>query len=477
MGLTLTALLLVSFAVTISTPAQSINQNSWSSTYDNNPPLYYPNCFAIQGFIYCIGGGAANFTSAALINQNGSLDQWFTLPGFPENESYQSCAYSKINSYIMCVGGYAHHLPANYSSNSTNSTNSTNHLSGLPPAYGPQQTTYIGKAYNIGTLGAWGFGQEYPFTPFLSGCAATGTYLYCVGGYNLTVANSAVQINQAQNPFRISNTVYKSNLTNAVYYTQIRSNESLGNWSATTNYPIAIGAQQCLTSDTYIYCIGGLSRSGNSDSVYYAKIGSSGALGSWLQATSYPITISSQGCATADNKILCVGGLTGKSNISSSSFYYATIEHNGSLSQWSQLPNYPLFVSGESCTAYNITMFCVGGFSRQQGRITSSVYSFNITYARPSNSTSITTTIPSNTTSISNVSNTTTSITNATTIPTITVVTHSTSTSTIIQTYSPGSDLLSIIIIAFIIIAAVAYYLYTTRRAKQSPNKPASQQK
>ncbi len=452
-------------------PAQTIEQASWISLPSNMPPLNYPSCFALQGDVYCVGGGA-NYTPSASINANGTIGQWYALPQYPENETNQECAYSVNNSYIACVGGIAHNPPKNTSSGSNSSANAS--ITGLPPALGPQQSVYISKAYASGTIGGWGVGGVYPFTPFLNSCAAGGVYIYCIGGFNLTTYN-APNGTRIVNLYSVSNTIYKRNLTNSVYYAQMGVPGGLSALNSTSAYPKAVAAESCVASGSYVYCIGGLTPGGNTNSVYYSKIQPDGSLGKWLATANYPFSINSQSCVFLRGSVLCVGGLIGASNSTTAGFYYAGVQPSGALGPWTRLADYPLYISGESCTPYNSTVYCFGGFSRQQGFVTNASYSFNVIYAPVSNTTATTTILPNATTTAQqNVTATTTPVT-PTTIPTVTVGPGAGQTTTISQPPVKGSSSYLLLILLALAIAAIAAYLYLTRKKKgPQVRQPAS---
>ena len=81
-------------------------------------------------------------------------------------------------------------------------------------------------------------------------------------------------------------------------------------WAPTTNYPIAVSGQSCVVSSGYVYCIGGLIPSMNSNTtnaVYYAPLSASG-VGTWTQATSYPTDIAYQSCVSDSGYVYCIGG-------------------------------------------------------------------------------------------------------------------------------------------------------------------------
>ncbi len=446
--------------------AQSVEQSNWFGLAHNIPPLNYPSCFALDGYAYCVGGGV-NSSSASIIFANGTIGPWYALPGYPENETNQICAYYANNSYIACVGGYAHNPPGNVPiSNASNA--------GYPPALGPQIGIYVSQAYASGTLGGWGIGGVYPFTPFLNSCAAAVGNIYCIGGYNLTTSNEVNGTRISGQLYVVSNTIYNSTLTSSVYYAQLGVPGGLSALNETAAYPIPVAAESCVASESYVYCIGGVTSNGNTNAVYYAKIQPNGTLGKWAATTGYPFSVNSQSCVFVKYVVLCVGGLIGKNNNTAQGTFYADVMPDGSLGQWTSLADYPLYISGESCTPYNSTVYCFGGFSRGQDSVTNASYALKIVFIPTSNS-SVSTTIQNTTTVHQNITvNASTSVA-LTTIPTVTVGPGKGPTTTIIQQSAGGSGNYLLLVLAVIIVVLIAAYLYMKKSKKGAQGKHIQQ--
>ena len=103
-------------------------------------------------------------------------------------------------------------------------------------------------------------------------------------------------------------TTNRSHSNTSITVTTISISPSIRAWNATTNYPIGISGQSCVSSDNYIYCVGGYnSSSGGVSNVYYAPFTSDG-IGKWNATNSYPAGTFSPICVSSDNYIYCVGG-------------------------------------------------------------------------------------------------------------------------------------------------------------------------
>lgn len=156
--------------------------------------------------------------------------------------------------------------------------------------------------------------------------------------------------------------------------------ESLGQWTKTTNYPLALAGESCVTYLTQVYCVGGFGGGGNShNQVYFATLGASG-VGSWTTGPSYPINIDSASCVNAtapDEGIYCVGGENYPKSVEN--VYHAEFTSSGGLSPWTSAPPYPNALAGISCVVYSGYIYCVGGFGGNGDEV-SSAYFASISY-------------------------------------------------------------------------------------------------
>jgi hypothetical protein len=292
-----------------------------------NPSTSYPtiiwtqSCVASDSVIICVGGMAgtntfSDVTSAvyyASLSSSG-VGHWTKTTSFPVGIRDGSCVAS--NAEIYCVGGYT------------------------PVAI--SDAVYYAPISSSG-VGQWTNTTSYPFPVWGQSCAASTSEIYCVGGITGPQSN-----------------------TSAVYSAPL-SSSGVGHWTATTSYPDAVIQESCVTSGSWIYCVGGL----GSRDVYYAPISSSG-VGRWTNTTAYT---SSRGldypsCVASITDIYCVGGYAGPTI--SPLIYYAPISSSG-VGQWTQAPNYPVGVWGESCVASEGSVYCVGG-ETPSGDVTSGVY-------------------------------------------------------------------------------------------------------
>jgi len=151
--------------------------------------------------------------------------------------------------------------------------------------------------------------------------------------------------------------------------------ESLGQWTKTTNYPLALAGESCVTYSTQVYCVGGFGGGGNShNQEYYATLAASG-IGAWSTGPNYPINIDSAACVNTtapDPGIYCVGGENYPNSVAN--VYYAKFTSSGGLTSWSSAVPYPNALAGISCVVYSGYIYCVGGFDSNGDEVSSAYF-------------------------------------------------------------------------------------------------------
>jgi hypothetical protein len=273
-------------------------------------------------------------------------------------------------------------------------------VGGVDANGGPRNEVYTGTISNSGNITGWNLDPNgYPQDVSGQSCVVSSSYMYCVGGIHDDAGDDVA----------------------SSYYANLENNGSVGPWQSTTPYPIPIDSESCVTSSSYIYCIGGNNETSGSysniapsDSVWYAQISSAGigtwvrttpysssvyvptcfaangyaycvggvdpsgspvgtayyapltssGVGEWIQTSAYPVQATGQACATADGYVYCVGGETsgGQSPAFTSAVYFAQVA-NGGLGAWKAGPDFPNTV-GTSCAATSSNMYCMGGFDQ-----------------------------------------------------------------------------------------------------------------
>jgi hypothetical protein len=193
--------------------------------------------------------------------------------------------------------------------------------------------------------GQWVSGPDYP-TNESGSCAASGGYVYCIGGE-----------------------------TDAVYYAPL-SSSGVGPWTATTAYPTSISGQSCVASEGYVYCVSGLDGTEGprpTSAVYYAPASQSGGLGAWVGTTGYPVGALGLSCAATTGYVFCVGGANTVGSLESNATYFAPISSAG-VGAWAATTSYPTTVDDESCVTSGGFIDCIGGYTALGPRAINSTY-------------------------------------------------------------------------------------------------------
>jgi hypothetical protein len=133
----------------------------------------------------------------------------------------------------------------------------------------------------------------------------------------------------------------------------------LGQWSSTTNYPLAVAGESCFVYSNNVNCLGGFDARGNDyDNAYYAPLSSSG-IGPWTPTKPFPVAIDSSSCVIWSATVYCVGGENSTSVVAN--VYEAPVTSDG-IGTWSQAAAYPQTIAATSCFTYSAYIYCVGGF-------------------------------------------------------------------------------------------------------------------
>jgi hypothetical protein len=301
--------LLVSLALWAGLAAANVSaaNDSWTSTTSYPTGTEGLSCVTSSGYVYCLGDGTDAVYYAPLTSSG--VGAWSATASYPTDISGQSCA--AFGGYLYCV-------------------------SGINGTLGPRPTPavyYASLSASGGVAGAWNPTTSYPISSIALSCAASGGYIYCVGGEE-TVGTLQ---------------------TDAVYYAPV-SATGVGAWSRTTAYPQTVDAESCVASGGFLYCIAGFTALGPRpiNSTYFAPISSSG-VGPWASGADYPTATFGQSCLTAGEEVYCVGGGSATDGV-----YYSTLSSSG-IGAWTSGTSYPVSVAETSCVNPGTTIYCVAG--------------------------------------------------------------------------------------------------------------------
>jgi hypothetical protein len=139
-------------------PITSSGIGNWTLTTAYPSDVFYPDCYAAQGYIYCLGGvspsdSSVNSVYYASLSSTG-IGSWTETTGYPLSVSGQGCAI--VASTIYCVGGEGN--GGSYSN-----------------------AVYYATLSSTG-VGSWSTGAAYPDS-VVTDCEAISGTMYCAGGF------------------------------------------------------------------------------------------------------------------------------------------------------------------------------------------------------------------------------------------------------------------------------------------------------
>ncbi len=321
-----TAILIVVFLLSNSFPAidtvgASVGAWSKTSTYPIDV-LQQWNCVLNGRYAYCVGGedqnGIFNSVYYAKLQTTGGIasGRWDSTTSYPTDIGHESCVSN--SGYIYCIGG--------------------DNASNVGPS---DQVDFARVLSSGGIVGNWQQTTDYPTGIVWQECIVNSGFVYCMGG-----------------------SPDGSSPGNSVYYAKI-SSKGITAWQVTANYPTIVEEQSCADSGAYIYCIGGLNFTSDLNSVYYAKLSpNGGVIGSWQMTTNYPVPVYLESCVTNGNLIYCIGGdSTNNPSVQMmNSVYYAKLSKTGGIvGSWKESTSYPTLVDSEDCLGYSSYVYCIGG--------------------------------------------------------------------------------------------------------------------
>ncbi|HXW95472.1 MAG TPA: hypothetical protein VEJ19_07185 [Nitrososphaerales archaeon] len=269
----------------------------------------------------------------------------------------------------QCAAGYPLQVGGGYAvagQQCVNSTSSFYCIGGLDANGGPRDEVYYSSPVSSTTqnVTSWTLNTDsYPQYIDGQSCVLSSGYVYCVGGSYDSGGDDIA----------------------SSYFAPLSQAGAIGNWSSTTQYPIPIDTQSCVTASSYIYCIGGENETDGSatdvavtNSVWYAPLSPSG-IGSWVHTTAYPSDVYYPSCYAANNYVYCLGGADSNEN-SLTNVYYATLSSSG-VGPWASTTSYPVAASGQACVISSDNIYCVGGETAPGSSSTAPSYTNAVYYA------------------------------------------------------------------------------------------------
>jgi hypothetical protein len=204
-----------------------INPDGTLGAFREETPLpearAYATCFVIKNKLYAVGGCNESYIKTihrATINDDGTLNNWETLPDFPINFIHGKPLLIKDRIYI-----FGAHDNVNYISKIYYTTYDTN-----------------------GDIGSWTYVANIPNNITNSAVVCTDNYVFSIGGYDEN----------------------NGEYTKASYRAPILTDGSIGDWVQISDAPIVAGHAQVAIAGNKIYLIGGWNNGINLNTVYSA---------------------------------------------------------------------------------------------------------------------------------------------------------------------------------------------------------------
>ena len=343
--------------------------SGWTSTNSFTTARDGLGLVAANGMLYMLGGfnGTTYFsdTQYATINSNGSISTWTTSGGGTLGNNAYAMGATAYNGFIYESGGYdgttfyntTQIAPLNnggtgwvggWTTNgvtlSTRSNFGTAVYNGYIYVAGDcttaQPCSSFGNAFGYasinsnGSIGSW-TNTTVPTGVYGAGLVAANGYLYLAGGFT-------------------------GSYTTAVYSTPLSTSDgSIGSWTAQTSLGTGVADGVLLTSNGYIYDVGGVNGGGNTNLVQYATITSPGVTGSWSTTTALPVTTTGES-AVINNGYMYVMGLS----TTNTAVYYAAISAvNGTVGSWTATTSAQVGSNNATAVVYDGYIYEVGGYN------------------------------------------------------------------------------------------------------------------
>jgi hypothetical protein len=147
--------------------------------------------------------------------------------------------------------------------------------------------------------------------------------------------------------------------TDNVYYAKLGTDGSIGSWNMATHAPYVSSSSQVIAHNGYMYYMGGFDGSGNTDAAYYAPINADGTLGNWSATTDIVDTRSGGSVVIHNDYMYLLGGNTG--TLYTDSVTYAPLNSDGSIGTWATTTSLPDTINGGGAAVHNDRIYFVGG--------------------------------------------------------------------------------------------------------------------
>jgi hypothetical protein len=163
----------------------------------------------------------------------------------------------------------------------------------------------------------------------------------------------------------------------SVLYATVSSTGAVGAWTNTTVLPaprafaaavIATPANSPVTGNSYLYVLGGDSTASGKPvaTVYVGTLTASGVVTSWSTTTALPAAVHSLGAVIFNGSLYVAGG-SGVGNVPVATVYRAAIQSDGTLGTWQALTSLPV---ARSYFGFGVNGTFLYGFGGDSGTVT-----------------------------------------------------------------------------------------------------------
>ena len=160
------------------------------------------------------------------------------------------------------------------------------------------------------------------------------------------------------------------NSVDYVWVGNLNIDGGISGWEALNPLPKRLSKSKAVIINNRIYFVGGATWTNGSgpvisDSVYFASINPDGTIGNWTATTSLPTPLSGHGLIEASGKIITLGGSTNPGETPINKTYSAPVNADGTLGNWTVGPNLPVGLRDGGAVKIGAYTVYVGGYSGQ----------------------------------------------------------------------------------------------------------------
>jgi N-acetylneuraminic acid mutarotase len=190
-----------------------------------------------------------------------------------------------------------------------------------------------------GTLSSWVHAGVFPTALYRHAGAVYNNFIYVIGGID-----------------------EKGKVYSDVKYMDVSI--STVEWENTYPLPVCLYDHSVVvTNDGWIYVLGGRDSEVVYDSVYYAKIDRDGKLyAPWRTTTPLPEKLYNHVSIIYNDRIYVIGGKN-SDGIPQQKIYFATINPDHTLSQWSEVYSLPKPLEGHTAVVFKDNIYIMGGYT------------------------------------------------------------------------------------------------------------------